>query len=273
MTTQDPTNKTTRPGCNRNGPVSNTEETIPMSTAEATALIERAATELPELTAEPTMLAAPRWATASTLGPDDVHHVHESPVRFGVESDKIGRPIVRCGAALSQLDYLTSTGGSVVGTDRQGATIDLLFPNDTAMLPIGEARVLHGVLGGLLTRYDAAESPASPSREVGPWPCLPDCTDDHPADAVAHECSTQTYIGKVQLDYLKDTLSVEAIATSVNADTFPTVLLERSDLHPDEASQVTSAQARELAALLLAAADKADALAARPDATVTPAGA
>lgn len=272
VTTQAPTNKTTRPGCSRNGSETNTEETTPMPTNEATALIERAATELPVLPSAPTMLAAPLWATASTPGADDVHHVHESPVQFGVESDRIGRPVIRCGAALSQIDYLASDGGSVVGTERQGATIDLLFPNDTAIMPIGEARVLHAVLGGLLARYDSAESPATSSRKVGPWPCLPGCTENH-EDESYHECHVREHIGRSRTEVRTATIGVEAIGGTENDTLWPTVLMDRTDLHPDTAAQMSSIQARELAALLIAGADKADALVVRPAATTTPAGA
>lgn len=94
--------------------------------------------------------------------------------------------------------------------------------------------------------------------------CLTGCTISHEVDDRFHQCTSYAEIGTVLTDVEGQTIRVQALGTSEDTETFACVLVERTDLHPDLVSDMTSAQARALAALLVRAADQADLLAIRP---------
>lgn len=222
------------------------------------------------LAAAPTILAAPGWATVSTPGGGDASHDYVSPVTVGFLTGNVDendvQEVRRCQVALSQVDYYRTDGGQVVGTDRFPAYVSVAAPEDFARMPIDEARVLHAVLGGLLARYDLAESPATEVKHdpANPLPCLPGCTEDHERQREGwpnriQECHVYDHLGAVPTTLAGCALSVDAIASTAGPTRHAEVLIQ--DLPHEDLVQMTTAQTRVLAALLVAAADKADAIA------------
>lgn len=93
-------------------------------------------------------------------------------------------------------------------------------------------------------------------------PCLPGCAEDHAEQLrkgrTIQECSVVEPIGTAHGVVSNAATTVEAFAATEAAERYPAVLLTRTDLPLDYQTEMTTSQAREFAALILAAADRAD---------------
>lgn len=93
-------------------------------------------------------------------------------------------------------------------------------------------------------------------------PCLPGCDVDH-ADEFrkgrpVQECRVVVPIGTAHSVVVDALTTVKAFAATEDTERYPAVVLTRTDLPFEDQTEMTSAQAREFAALILAAADRAD---------------
>lgn len=96
-------------------------------------------------------------------------------------------------------------------------------------------------------------------------PCLPGCAVDHAAEIargrLVQECYVTEQVGTAHSTVSDATTLVEATGATEGTDRYPAVVLSRLDLPEHTITEMTADQAREFAALLLAAADRADTLA------------